>query len=134
MKTILIEISFGELLDKISILEIKKERIKDPSKLKFINNDLDLLKIQLHKVAEPSSFKSGNKLFELFLSLKEINQKLWVVEDDKRLCEKNSDFKDKFIQLSRDVYFTNDKRSKTKLEINKILGSNIVEIKQYTKY
>ena len=75
MKTILIEISFGELLDKISILEIKKERIKDPSKLKFINNDLDLLKIQLHKVAEPSSFKSGNKLFELFLSLKEINQK-----------------------------------------------------------
>ena len=134
MKTILIEISFGELLDKISILEIKKERIKDPSKLKFINNDLDLLKIQLHKVAEPSSFKSGNKLFELFLSLKEINQKLWVVEDDKRLCEKNSDFGEEFIKLSRDVHFLNDKRAKIKLEINNHTGSKIKEVKQYTNY
>ena len=134
MNKILVEVSVGELLDKISILEIKKERIKDPSKLKFINNDLDLLKIQLHKVAEPSSFKSGNKLFELFLSLKEINQKLWVVEDDKRLCEKNSDFGEKFIKLSRDVHLLNDNRAKLKLEINNYTGSKIKEIKEYTKY
>ena len=88
MKTILVEISYGELLDKISILEIKKERINDSEKLKFINDDLNLLKIQMHKVTKPKNFKGDEKLKKLFLSLKEINAKLWVVEDDKRICEK----------------------------------------------
>ena len=92
MKTILVEISYGELLDKISILEIKKERINDSEKLKFINDDLNLLKIQMHKVTKSKNFKGDEKLKKLFLSLKEINAKLWVVEDDKRICEKNSDF------------------------------------------
>ena len=134
MKTILVEISFGELLDKISILEIKKEKIKDLDKLKFINDDLNLLKTQLHKVVKPRSFQGENKLFKLFLSLKETNNKLWVIEDDKRLCEKNVDFGEKFIQLSRDVHFLNDKRAKIKLEINVLAGSKVKEVKQYTSY
>ena len=134
MKTILVEISYGELLDKISILEIKKERINDPEKLKFINDDLNLLKIQMHKVTKSKNFKDEEKLKKLFLSLKEINAKLWVVEDDKRICEKNSDFGEKFIKLSRNVHFFNDERSKVKLEINNLTGSKIKEIKQYTSY
>ena len=134
MKTILVEISYGELLDKISILEIKKERINDPEKLKFINDDLNLLKIQMHKVTKTKNFKGDKKLKKLFLSLKEINAKLWVVEDDKRICEKNSDFGEKFIKLSREIHFLNDDRSKVKLEINIYTGSQIREIKQYTNY
>ena len=134
MKTILVEISYGELLDKISILEIKKEKIKDSKKLKFINDDLNLLKIQMHKVTKPKNFKANDKLAKLFLSLKEINAKLWVVEDDKRMCEKNSDFGEKFIKLSRDVHFLNDERSKIKLEINNHTGSKIKEVKRYTSY
>ena len=134
MKTILVEISYGELLDKISILEIKKERINDSEKLKFINDDLNLLKIQMHKVTKPKNFKGDEKLKKLFLSLKEINAKLWVVEDDKRMCEKNSDFGEKFIKLSRDVHFLNDDRAKIKLEINNHTGSKIKEIKEYTNY
>ena len=134
MKTILVEISFGELLDKISILEIKKEKIPDLKKLEFINDELNLLKIQMHKVTKPKSFKSSDKLAKLFLSLKEINAKLWVVEDDKRMCEKNSDFGEKFIKLSRDVHFLNDERSKIKLEINNLTDSKIKEVKQYTSY
>ena len=134
MKTILVEISYGELLDKISILEIKKKRINDSKKLKFINNDLNLLKIQMHKVTKSKNFKGDEKLKKLFLSLKEINAKLWVVEDDKRICEKNSDFGEKFIKLSREIHFLNDNRSKVKLEINKYTGSQIREIKQYTNY
>ena len=134
MKTILVEISYGELLDKISILEIKKERINDSEKLKFINNDLNLLKIQMHKVTKPKNFKGDEKLKKLFLSLKEINAKLWVVEDDKRICEKNSDFGEKFIKLSRNVHFLNDERSKIKLEINNLTDSKIKEVKQYTSY
>ena len=134
MKTILVEISYGELLDKISILEIKKEKINDSEKLKFINGDLNLLKIQMHKVTKPEGFKAGGKLAKLFLSLKEINAKLWVVEDDKRMCEKNSDFGEKFIKLSRDVHFLNDERSKIKLEINNHTGSKIKEVKRYTIY
>ena len=106
----------------------------DPGELHGPTSDSTWALIQLHKVAEPSSFKSGNKLFELFLSLKEINQKLWVVEDDKRLCEKNSDFGEKFIKISRDVHFLNDKRAKIKLEINNLTGSEIKEVKQYTNY
>ena len=134
MKTILVEISYGELLDKISILEIKKERINDSKKLEFISNELNLLKIQMHKVTKPKGFKASDKLAKLFLSLKEINAKLWVVEDDKRICEKNSDFGEKFIKLSRNVHFLNDERSKIKLEINNHTGSKIKEVKRYTSY
>jgi len=129
MNKILVEVSIGELLDKISILEIKKEKIKDPEKLKFIKDEYNVLKDQLNK-----NVKSNKKLNQLFQSLKEINAKLWVIEDDKRLCEKNSDFNEKFIKLSRDVHFLNDDRAKIKLEINKITSSKIKEIKEYTNY
>ena len=129
MNTILVEVSVGELLDKISILEIKKEKIKDSEKLKFINDEYEVLKDQLDK-----NVKSDEKIDKLFQSLKEINSKLWVIEDDKRLCEKNSDFSEKFIKLSRDVHFLNDDRSKIKLEINHHTGSKIKEIKKYTNY
>ena len=129
MNTILVEISVGELLDKISILEIKKEKIKDSEKLKFINDEYNVLKDQLD-----NNVKSDQKIDELFKSLKEINSKLWVIEDDKRMCEKNSDFGEKFIKLSRDVHFQNDSRAKIKLEINNHTGSKIKEIKEYTGY
>ena len=127
MNKILVEVSVGELLDKISILEIKKEKIKDLEKLKFINDEYSVLKDQLNK-----NVKSDKKLSELFNSLKEINSKLWVIEDNKRLCEKNSDFGEKFIKLSRDVHFLNDDRAKLKLEVNNHTGSKIKEIKEYT--
>jgi len=129
MSKILVEVSVGELLDKISILEIKKEKIKDPEKLKFINNEYNVLKTQLNQ-----NIKTDEKLETLFKSLKEINSKLWGIEDDKRLCEKNSDFTEKFIKLSRDVHFLNDNRAKIKLEMNEHTGSTIKEIKEYTKY
>ena len=129
MSKILVEVSVGELLDKISILEIKKEKIKDPEKLKFINNEYNVLKTQLNQ-----NIKTDEKLETLFKSLKEINSKLWSIEDDKRLCEKNSDFTEKFIKLSRDVHFLNDNRAKIKLEMNEHTGSTIKEIKEYTKY
>jgi len=129
MNTILVEVSVGELLDKISILEIKKEKIKDSERLKFINNEYNILKDQLDK-----NVKSNEKIEKLFQSLKEINAKLWIIEDDKRLCEKNSDFSEKFIKLSRDVHFLNDDRGKIKLEINHHTGSKIKEIKKYTSY
>ena len=129
MNKILVEVSVGELLDKISILEIKKEKIKDPEKLKFINNEYNVLKTQLNQ-----NIKTDEKLETLFKSLKEINSKLWVIEDDKILCEKNSDFTEKFIKLSRDVHFLNDNRAKIKLEMNEHTGSTIKEIKEYTKY
>ena len=129
MNKILVEVSVGELLDKISILEIKKEKIKDSEKLKFINYEHSILKSQLEQ-----NVKSDDKLNNLFQSLKEINAKLWVIEDDKRMCEKNSDFTEKFIKLSRDVHFLNDDRAKIKLEINNLTGSKIKEIKEYTTY
>tara|TARA_X000000368_G_scaffold53996_1_gene38401 strand:+ start:49 stop:438 length:390 start_codon:yes stop_codon:yes gene_type:complete len=129
MNKIIVEVSIGELLDKISILEIKKEKIKDAEKLKFISNEHSILKDQLEK-----NVKSDNKLEKLLHDLKEINSKLWVIEDDKRECEKNKDFGDKFIKLSRDVHFLNDDRAKIKLEINNHTGSNIKEIKEYTSY
>jgi hypothetical protein len=122
-------VSVGELLDKISILEIKKEKIKDSEKLKFINDECEVLKDQLDK-----NVKSDEKIDKLFQSLKEINAKLWIIEDDKRLCEKNSDFGEKFIKLSRNVHFLNDDRAKIKLEINKHTKSKIKEIKEYTNY
>ena len=129
MNKILVQVSVGELLDKISILEIKKEKIKDLEKLKFINDEHVILKGQLHQ-----HVKSDDKLNNLFQSLKEINAKLWIIEDDKRLCEKNSDFTENFIKLSRDVHFLNDDRAKIKLEINNHTGSKIKEIKEYTSY
>jgi len=129
MNKIIIEVSIGELLDKISILEIKQGKIKDPEKLKFINNEHAILKSQLEK-----NIKSDEKLNELYQSLKEINSKLWVIEDDKRQCEKDKDFGEKFIKLSRDVHFLNDDRAKIKLEINNHTGSTIKEIKEYTSY
>ena len=129
MNKILVEISVGELLDKISILETKKEKIKDPAKLEFINDEFNVLNEQLKK-----NVKSDDKLNNFYKSLKEINSKLWVIEDDKRLCEKNSDFKENFIKLSRDVHFLNDDRAKIKLEINKHTKSKIKEIKEYTNY
>ena len=129
MNKILVEVSVGELLDKISILEIKKEKIKDPKKLQFINDEHTILKGQLGQ-----NVKSDNKLDKLFQSLKEINAKLWIIEDDKRMCEKNSDFSKNFIKLSRDVHFLNDDRAKIKLEMNNHTGSKIKEIKEYTSY
>ena len=129
MNKILVEVSIGELLDKISILEIKSEKIKDPEKLKFINDEYKILKDQLE-----TNIKNNSEIESLYNSLKEINAKLWVIEDDKRLCEKNSDFGEKFIKLSRDVHFLNDERSKLKLDINNKTGSKIREIKEYTKY
>ena len=129
MNKIIIEVSIGELLDKISILEIKKEKIKDPDKQKFINEEYSVLKNQLDK-----NIKTSEKLNELFQSLKKINEKLWVIEDEKRECEKNKDFGEKFVKLSRDVHFFNDDRAKIKLESNNITGSRIREIKEYTSY
>mgnify|MGYP003685961217 CR=1 FL=1 len=129
MNKIIVEVSVGELLDKISILEIKKMKIKDPDKLKFISNEHSILKNQLD-----SNVRSDNKLNELFQSLKVINAKLWVIEDDKRQCEKDKDFGEKFIKLSRDIHFLNDDRAKIKLEINNHTGSVIKEIKEYTSY
>ena len=129
MNKIIVEVSIGELLDKISILEIKQEKIKDLEKLKFIKNEHSILKDQLKK-----NIKTDDKLNNLYQSLKEINSKLWVIEDDKRQCEKEKDFGEKFIKLSRDVHFLNDDRAKIKLEINNHTGSVIKEIKEYTSY
>ena len=129
MNKILVEVSVGELLDKISILEIKQEKSKDTEKLKFINEEHSILKDQLN-----NNVKSNQKLNELFESLKQINAKLWGIEDDKRQCEKEKDFTETFIKLSRDVHFLNDDRAKIKLEINNHTGSKIKEIKEYTSY
>ena len=129
MNKIIVEVSVGELLDKISILEIKQEKIKDQEKLKFINVEHKILKDQLSQ-----NVKADEKLEKLFQSLKDINAKLWVIEDDKRQCEKDKDFGEKFIKLSRDVHFLNDSRAKIKLETNNHTGSKIKEIKEYTSY
>ena len=129
MNKILVEVSVGELLDRISILEIKKEKISNPESIKFIEKEYLILKEQLNK-----NIKSDKKLEEFFNNLKKTNLKLWSIEDDKRVCEKNSDFGEKFIKLSREIHFLNDDRSKVKLEINKYTGSQIREIKQYTNY
>ena len=129
MNKILVEVSVGELLDKISILEIKKEKIKDQEKLSFINDEYNVLKEQLN-----NKVKSDDKLNNLFKSLKEINSKLWVIEDEKRMCEKNSDFGEQFVKLSRDIHFLNDNRAKIKLEMNLHTGSKIREIKKFTNY
>ena len=129
MNKILVEVSVGELLDKISILEIKKEKIKNPEKLEYILNELSILKDELK-----NNIKSDAKLHELYQSLKIINARLWVIEDDKRKCEKEKNFTENFIKLSRDVHILNDDRAKIKLKINELTGSKIKEIKEYTSY
>ena len=129
MKKILTEISAGELLDKISILEIKLNKIKDHVLLNEVKKEYEILNETKNK-----NISFSEKIDILYKNLKETNKKLWEIENKVRLCEKNSDFKEKFIQISRDIYFENDRRSKIKFEINKILGSNIKEVKQYTEY
>ena len=129
MNKILVEVSVGELLDKISILEIKKDKIKDPEKLEYISDELSILKKELK-----NNIKSNVKLEQLYQSLKIINGRLWVIEDDKRKCEKEKDFTENFIKLSRDVHILNDDRAKIKLKINDYTGSKIKEIKEYTNY
>ena len=129
MNKILVEVSVGELLDKISILEIKKDRIKDSNKLKFINEEYEVLKNELEK-----NIKIDEKLAKFFTALKNVNSKLWIIEDEKRKCEKESEFGENFIRLSRDVHFLNDTRAKIKLDMNNHTGSKIKEIKEYTTY
>ena len=129
MSKILTEISAGELLDKLSILEIKLNKIKNPALLQEIKKDYNII-----NEAKNKNITSSEEINVLYADLKKINEQLWEIEDKIRLCEKNSDFNDKFIQVARDVYFKNDKRSKIKSEINKISGSNIQEVKQYTQY
>ncbi len=129
MNKILVEVSVGELLDKISILEIKKERVRDSDKLIFINDEYLVLTKQLD-----DNIALNDELKKLYEELKAINAKLWDIEDNKRMCEKNSDFGENFIKLSRDVHFLNDDRAKIKLAINNKTGSKIKEIKQYTNY
>jgi len=129
MKKILIEVSAGELLDKISILHIKLDKIKDKNSLDFIKNEYDVLIQERDK-----NIDLNDEINNLYIELKTVNEKLWIIEDEKRLCEKNSKFDEKFIQVSRDIHFLNDRRAVIKLNINKILGSNIREIKLYTEY
>jgi hypothetical protein len=128
-KKILTEISAGELLDKISILEIKLKKIKDKNSQEEIKKEYKIL-----KEIQNSSIKYEDRIKNLINSIKEVNIKLWDAEDKLRICEKNKDFGKSFIELAREIYFNNDKRSKIKSEINKILGSNIKEVKQYVKY
>ena len=128
-KKILSEISAGELLDKISILEIKFEKIKNKTNQEKISKEYKIL-----KEVQNSSIEVTEKLKALFKKIKEVNQNLWDIEDKLRFCEKNKDFGKNFIELARGVYFNNDKRSKIKSEINKILMSNIKEVKEYVQY
>ena len=128
MKKILAEISLGELADKITILEIKLKKIVNKESLNIIKKEYQSLKNVDLKGIDLEKYK------QLFNELKSINEKLWDVENEKRLLEKNSDFGDKFVKVSRDVHFMNDKRAKIKKEINQSFGSNIEEVKEYTKY
>ena len=129
MKKILVEISAGELLDKISILHIKLDKIKDKNLLDFIKKEYEVLIQERDK-----NIDLNDEINNLYIELKTVNEKLWIIEDEKRLYEKNSKFDEKFIQVSRNIHFLNDRRAVIKLNINKILGSNIREIKLYTKY
>ena len=128
-KKILSEISAGELLDKISILEIKREKVKDKTNQVEIEKEYKIL-----KEVQKSNIEMTEKLETLFKEIEQVNLDLWNVEDKLRVCEKNKNFGQAFIELARNVYLNNDKRSKIKSEINKILGSNIKEIKQYVDY
>ena len=129
MGRILTEISEGELLDKISILEIKLKEIKDETLLKEVRKEHKIL-----NELKNNSINFSEEIKSLYISLKETNMKIWLIENEKRLCEKNSEFNDKFIKLSRDEYLANDQRAQIKSKINNILDSNIKEVKQHTKY
>ena len=129
MKKIFCEVSAGELIDKISILEIKKTKIKDQIKLRYVKKEYKTLNSIKKKTIKPNI-----EIKKLSKKLKDINLKLWVIEDKIRKCEKNQDFKKNFIKLARNVYFTNDDRSRIKLKINNLLGSDIIEVKNYSKY
>ena len=128
MKKILAEISIGQLVDKLTILEIKLKKIVNKESLDIIKKEYQILKGIDLKGIDKVKYES------LFNKLKSINEKLWEIENEKRLLEKNSDFGNKFIKVSRDVHFMNDKRAEVKKEINKTFGSNIEEVKEYTKY
>jgi len=128
-KKILSEISPGDLLDKISILEIKLEKVKDKNSQEKIKKEYKIL-----KEIQNSSIELTGKIKDLFRLVKNINIALWNIEDKLRIHEKNKDFSENFIELARGVYFNNDKRAKIKSEINEILGSNISEVKQYVDY
>lgn len=123
------EISVGELLDKISILEIKQNNLKDEEKLKIVTKELSSLKETLNK-----DVKFTDEIQSLYNDLKNINSKLWDIEDGKRDCERRKEFGEEFIQLARSVYIENDNRAKIKNNINKLSGSNISEVKSYEKY
>ena len=129
MGRILIEISEGELLDKISILEIKLNKIKNPNLLKEVEKEYETL-----NGLKKKNINFSKEIENLYLELKETNIKIWQIENDKRLCEKNSDFSEKFIKISRDEYFANDRRAKIKSKINILLDSNIKEVKEHIKY
>ena len=129
MNKIYIESSVGELIDKITILEIKKEKISDKDSLEIIEREHSSLKESLKK-----NVKITDELKNLWTELKSLNLKLWEIEDNKRLAEKNKKFDEKFIELARGVYKSNDQRSKIKLKINQLSGSRIIEVKKYTSY
>ena len=128
-KKILSEISAGELLDKISILEIKLDKIKNKKSHQKINKEYKIL-----IKARNSNIEITKKIKQLIKDIKQVNLNLWDIEDKLRICEKNKNFGATFIKLARNVYFNNDKRAKIKSDINEILGSNIREIKQYINY
>jgi len=123
------EISVGELLDKISILEIKQKNLKDNEKIKIVNKELESLNMTLKK-----DVTMTEEIQSLYQDLKKINSMLWDIEDGKRDCERNKDFGNKFIELARSVYIENDNRAKIKNKINQLSGSNISEVKSYDKY
>jgi hypothetical protein len=127
--TILVEIAPGELIDKITILEIKAEQIRDPAKLANVRTELEILVASRDKTLPRSP-----QLEDLTRQLKEVNQALWDIEDDIRRCEKAKDFGSRFIELARSVYFQNDRRAAVKRQINELLGSKIVEEKAYQPY
>jgi len=128
-KKIYSEISAGELFDKISILEIKKNKIKDKNKRNIILKELSSLKKTAYE-----NIKKSKSIIKLYKKLKSINLKLWKIEDNIRDCERKNDFESKFIKLARAVYFTNDERSRVKNKINSLTKSNISEVKSYKKY
>ena len=129
MSKILIQTSAGELIDKITILEIKREKISDSKSLEIVDKEYTLL-----KQTAKENLKINSEIENLWNNLKEVNLKLWEVEDEIRLAEKNKIFNEKFVELARSVYKLNDNRSKLKSEINHLTGSSIKEIKQYSKY
>ena len=127
--SILVEVGTGELVDKITILQIKAERIEDPNKLANVNHELTVLSQTLHR-----ELPASTELDALTAELKSINESLWEIEDDIRACEAAKDFTARFIELARAVYITNDKRAAVKKQINVLTGSTVVEEKSYTEF